>query len=90
MKSHPFNNPMSFPPLKRGASLVAQWCRIRLPVQETWLRSPIWKIPHALEQLSPCTTATEALVLYSLCSVTREVTALRSQRTATREQPHPP
>ena len=41
-----------------GTSLVAQWLRIRLPMQgirfEPWSR----KIPHAVEQLSLCTTTT--------------------------------
>ena len=45
--------------LLRGASLVAQWLRICLPMQghrfEPWSR----KIPHATEQLSLCATTTE-------------------------------
>ena len=28
-----------------GASLVAQWLRIRLPVQATWVRAPVWEDP---------------------------------------------
>ena len=38
-----------------GTSLVVQWLRICLPMQhelDPWPR----KVPHALEQLSPCTT----------------------------------
>ena len=42
-----------------GTSLVVQWLRIRLPCRghrfEPWSE----KIPHAVEQLSPCTTTTE-------------------------------
>ena len=38
-----------------GTSLVAQWLRIHLPIQGTWVRSLVQKIPHAAEQLSPCT-----------------------------------
>ena len=64
-------------------------------MQETWVRSLVQKIPQAVEQLSPCTTATEP-VLWSLgagpadahergpCSATREATALRGLCTTTR------
>ena len=51
---------------KPRASLVAQWLRIRLPVQGTWVPldkefPDLWsgKIPHAAEQLSPNATSTE-------------------------------
>ena len=36
-----------------GTMLVAQWMRIYLPMQETWVPSPLQKIPHMVEQLSP-------------------------------------
>ena len=42
-----------------GAPLVAQWLRIRLPMQTTRVRCLMGKIPHAAEQLSPYTTTTE-------------------------------
>ena len=42
-----------------GTSLVAQWLRICLPMQGTWVQSLVGKIPHATEQLSPCATTTE-------------------------------
>ena len=42
--------------------LVAKWIRICLPMQETWVPSLVWKIPHALEQLSLCTTTTESVL----------------------------
>ena len=57
------------------------------------------KIPHAVEQLSLCTTAIEpvlqspgatataAQALEGPCSATREATAMRSLNTATREWP---
>ena len=81
-----------------GASLVAQWLRIHLSMQET--RVPPWsaKIPHVTERLSPCVTTiepvlqspgaitTEALRPQSLCSATREATARRNLLTATREK----
>ena len=28
-----------------GASLVVQWLRTHLPVQETWVRSLVWEDP---------------------------------------------
>ena len=46
----------------RGTSLVAQWLRIRLPVQETWVQAWSGKIPHVTEQLSLCTTTTEPVL----------------------------
>ena len=43
----------------RGTSLVAQWLRIRLPMQGTWVRALVQEDLHAVEQLSPCATTTE-------------------------------
>ena len=42
-------------------SLVAQWLRIHLPVQGTWVQSlgPRAKILYASGQLSPCVSTTE-------------------------------
>ena len=44
-----------------GTSLVAQWLRIHLPMQGRGHGFEPWsgKIPHAVEQLSPCATTTE-------------------------------
>ena len=44
---------------------------------------PGTEIPCAMEQLSPCTTNTDAYVFYSLCFAIREATAIRSLITAT-------
>ena len=41
-------------------SLVAQWLRICLPTQGTWVGSLVQEIPHASGELSPCATTTEA------------------------------
>ena len=41
------------------ASLVVQWLRIRLPMQETRVQALAREDPHAVEQLSPCITTTE-------------------------------
>ena len=45
---------------KQGTSLVAQWLRIRLPMQGTWVRSLVLENPTWAEQLSLCATTTEA------------------------------
>ena len=42
-----------------GASLVAQWLRICLPMQGTRARHWSGKISHAAEQLGLCATTTE-------------------------------
>ena len=51
----------SYLPLKqiKRASLVAQWLRICLPMQGTWVWALDREDPTAAEQLSPCTTTTE-------------------------------
>ena len=67
------------------ASLVAQWRRIHLPMQDRfnpWSR----KNPHVAGQLSPCAATTEP-VLLSPRSATRKTTAMRSSCTPAREQP---
>ena len=43
-----------------GASVVAQWLRICLPMQGHGFEPWSGKIPHAAEQLSPCATTTES------------------------------
>ena len=43
-------------------SLVAQWLRIRLPVQGTRVQSLVREDPTCTEQLSPCTTTTEPVL----------------------------
>ena len=52
------------------------------------------KIPHAVEQLNPCTTTTEpmlwslgAATTEPLCPTIREVTAMRSPSTAMKSRP---
>ena len=46
------------------------------------------KDPHAMEQLSPCITTTEAHARLSLSSATRDAITMRSMCTATGESPH--
>ena len=44
---------------KPGASLVVQWSKIHLAMQRTLVWSWSRKIPHAVEQRSPCTASIE-------------------------------
>ena len=54
------------------ASLVAQWLRIRLPMQETRVRSLAREDPTCHGATKPvCATTTEP-ALYSLCATTME------------------
>ena len=56
-------------------------CQCRRCVFNPWSR----KIPQAAEQLSQCTTTTEALTPWSPCSATGEATTTRSPHTTARE-----
>ena len=67
-----------------GASLVAQWMKIHLPMQETQVQSLVQKIPHALEQLNPCTTTCEP-VLKGLWVATTEPVCHNYLSPSTRE-----
>ena len=64
-----------------GTSLVVQGLKVRLPMQETWIRSLVWEDPMrcgATKLLycndwspyiwNPCSTAREATVMKSLCA----------------------
>ena len=82
-----------------GASLVAQWLRIRLPMQGTWVRALVQEDPTCCGATRPvyhnywaCTLEPVShnywsLCAYSPCSTTRESTAMRSPRTETRSSP---
>ena len=63
-----------------GGPVVCMQCREHR--FNPWSR----KIWHATGQLNPCTTASQP-VLWSLCSVTGEATAMRSLHMANREAP---
>lgn len=52
----------------RKEDFLVHQCRMCLPVQGTWVLSLVWKIPHAVGQLSPCTTTTGP------CTATTEAT----------------
>ena len=64
---------------------MAQWLRIRLPMQGTRVRALVWKIPHAAEQLSPCATTTEPMP--QLLKPTRLELVLCNKRSHHNEKP---
>ena len=85
-----------------GTSLVAQWLRILLPMQGTQDWALVWEGPTcrgavkpvsrnywacALEPSSP---KYRSLRAWSPCSATREATAMRRPRTATKSSPRSP
>ena len=51
---------------------------------------PSGKIPYAVEQLSPWATTNKARRCYSLCSITREATTMRSPHIAKKSNPRWP
>ena len=73
-----------------GASLVAQWLRICLPMQGTRVRALVWEDPTC----HGCNWAREpqllSLRVWSLCSATREAAIVRGPRTAMKSGPHLP
>ena len=70
-----------------GASLVAQWLRIRLPMQGTRVQALVW------ENLT-CRWTREpqllSLRVWSLCSATGEAATVRGPRTAMKSGPRSP
>ena len=69
---------------KLRVSLVVQWLRIRLAMQGIWVQSVIREDLTCRRATQP-THYNYRAELQSPCSETREVTALRSLQTATRE-----
>ena len=49
-------------PLSDGTSLEVHWLRIHLPMQGTGFDPWSGKTPHAVEQLSLCSTTAEAML----------------------------
>ena len=76
---------------------MAQWSRVCLPMQETWIRPLIQEDPTCHGATKPVhhtiepvlwrleAAATEACVPLSLCSTTRGATAVRRPCTTARE-----
>ena len=61
--------------------LVAQWLRVRLPMQGTRVRGPVWEDPTCRRAAGPL-----SLRVRSLCSATGEATAVRDPRTAKKKK----
>ena len=84
------------------ASLVAQWLRIHLPVQGTWVRALVQEDPTCRGAAKPVCHNSWACTLdpvshnywsphaWSLCSTTREATTMRSPHPATKSSPCSP
>ena len=75
---------LNFLKIKRGTSLVVQWLGVYLPAQGIWvlsLPSPR-KIPHAVEQRSPCAITPEPACCnyWSQCSLEPMLCNERSHR----------
>ena len=69
---------------------MVQWLRIHLPTLGTRVfDSCSGKTPHAVGQLSPCTSTAEARVCYSLGAATGEATTKRGTGAATKSVPTP-
>ena len=72
------------------ASLVAQWLRIRLPMQGTRVRALVWEDPTCRGAAGPLEPQLQSLRVWSLCSTTREAAIVRGPRTAMKSGPHLP
>ena len=70
-----------------GASLVAQWLRICLPVQGTRVQALVWEDPTCRGAAGPVLLS---LRIWSLCSTTREVVMVGGPRTMMRSGPRLP
>ena len=72
------------------ASPVAQWLRIRLPMQGTWVRALAREDPTCRGTAEPVRHNYWSPRTWSPCSATREATAMRSPLTAKKSGPHSP
>ena len=72
------------------ASLVAQWLRICLPMQGTWVRALVWEDSHMPRSNWAREPRLLSLRVWSLCSATREAAIVRGPRTAMKSGPHLP
>lgn len=85
-KSDPFKNKHTLKEVPR-TSLVAQWIRTCLPVQETWVQSPVWEdcTRHQSVHHNSWSLCTQ-----SLCSATREAATMRSLHIGMKRSLHLP
>ena len=65
---------------------MAQWLRICLPMQGTWVRALVWEDPTCRGAAGPVTQLL-SLRVWSLCSTTREAVTVRGPRTAMKSGP---
>ena len=73
-----------------GASLVAQWLRIRLPMQGTRVQALVRKDPTCRGPTKPTSHNYWSPCAWSPCSATREAAAMRSPHTTTKSSPRSP
>ena len=74
----------------KGASLVAQWLRVCLPMQGTRVRALVWEDPTCRGAAGPVSHNYWACASWSLCSATREATIVRGLRIAMKSGPRLP
>ena len=72
---------------KKGASLVAQWLRICLPMQGDTGSSPGLGRSHMSQSNEARAPQLLSLRVWSLCSATREAAIVRGPRTAMKNDP---
>ena len=70
-----------------GASLVAQWLRICLPMQGTWVRALVWEDPTCRGATRPVSHNTEPVHLEP---VLRDKRGHDNERPARRDEEWPP
>ena len=75
---------------RSGASLVAQWLRICLPMQGTRGRALVWEDPTCHGATKPCAPQLLSLRVWSLCSTTREAATVRGPHTVMKSGPRSP
>ena len=78
-----------FKKVKRGASLVAQWLRVCLPMQGTWVRALVWEDPTCRRATGPVSHNYWACAS-GACAPQREAAIVRGPRTAMKSGPHLP
>ena len=69
---------------------MAQWLRIRLPMQGTRVRALVWEDPTCRRAAGPREPQLLSLRIWSLCSATRQAAIVRGLRTAMKSGPHLP
>ena len=69
--------------MKSGASLVAQWLRVCLPMQGTWVRALVWEDPTCRGAARPVSHDCWACAS-GACARQREAAMVRGPRTAVR------